>query len=328
MDFNPLREIIEGNQNFVLTTHVNPDADAIGSQTALYLALKKLGKTAKLINFSQTPDNLLFLDVDNIIEQYSPEEHDEIILNTDIIFMLDLNQATRVVKMGDILRKSTKPVVCIDHHQDPDDLPTFLFTDEEACATSEILYRFFEETGIVELDTDIANSLYSGIMTDTGSFRYERTSSYTHYVASKLLEYNIDPNELYISIFEKGNVNRLNLLGIALASLKLVYDGRLCYMTIRQSDLGKTGANESDVDGFVNYCMTIAGVQIGLLFFELKDGLKVSFRSRGDIPINKLAGEFNGGGHFNASGARLFDKELNSILPEVLDAADKYLQKV
>lgn len=328
MDFKPLCEIIEGNQSFVLTTHVNPDADAIGSQVALYLMLKKLNKDIRLINFSVTPQNLLFLDFDDVIEHYSPDLHDEVILSSDVIFLLDLNQASRVVKMGEILKKADKPRICIDHHRDPDDLPNLFFTDDDASATSEILFRFLDETKIVEPDLQIATALYAGIMTDTGAFRYERTSPYTHHVASRLLEYNVDPNDVYESIFEKSNINRINLLGIALASLKMVYDGQLCYMEIRQKDLDSTGATESDVDGFVNYCMTIAGVKIGLLFFELNDGLKISFRSKGTIPINKLAGEYNGGGHFNASGARLYDKKIEEYIPKVIANAEKYLERM
>lgn len=327
MNFEPLIKIIEGNQNFVLTTHVNPDADAIGSETALYFVLKKLNKSIRLINFSITPSNLLFLDQDNVIEHYNPEIHDEVILNCDVIFLLDLNQATRVVKMGDILKKADKPKVCIDHHRDPDDLPNIFFTDDDASATSEILFRFLEETKLVEPDKNIAISLYSGIMTDTGGFRYERTTPFTHHAAARLLEYQVDPNYVYESIFERSNVNRLNLLGKALASISGVYDGKLYYMVVRQKDLDETGAVESDVDGFVNYCMTISGVQIGLLFFELQDGFKISFRSKDDIPINKLAGEYNGGGHFNASGARLYEKNFEEFIPKVIASAEKYLKK-
>ncbi len=329
MDFGWLKSIIEKNNTFVITTHLNPDADAIGSQLALYFSLKKLGKTVYCINYSPTPFNLKFLDSDNVISEYNESEHDDIILSSDILFILDLNQATRVKKMADVIYKFERERICIDHHQDPDNLATHFYTDLTASATSEILYNFISETKLVEIDFNIANCLYAGIMTDTGSFRYERTTFHTHDIASELLKAGVVPNDVFEEIFDKGRMERLKLLGKALQSITRIYEDQLCYMTIHQKDLEETGSLEMDVDGFVNFTLTVAGIKIGLLFFEMEDGAKVSFRSKGDIPINKLAGEYGGGGHLNAAGARIYKKDVNmefdAVVEKVLAAAKKFL---
>jgi phosphoesterase RecJ-like protein len=201
------------------------------------------------------------------------------------------------------------------------------FGNVEYSATGEILYDFIEKTKIVEIDYSIAMPLYAAIMTDTGSFRFDRTAPRIHRIVARLLGKGVDPSFVYSSIFEKGNFSRIKLLGRALNSMTLDSSEKISFMILKREDLKETGAVDADVEGFVNFCLTINNVQIGLLFYELKDGVKISFRSKGDIPVNELAAEFGGGGHLNAAGTRLFNVDLNEYIEKVVFAAQKFIEE-
>ncbi len=328
MDYKLLHRIIQENNNFLITSHVNPDADAIGSEMALYYALEKLGKNVEVINHSATPYNLEFLDKHKVIQKYDPDKHNEFILKADILFALDLNQSNRLVRMEEIFMKSEGKKICIDHHQDKGDFADHFIIDTEASATGQLLYDFIENTKVVEVDYDIAINIYAAIMTDTGGFKYDRTTPRVHYIAANLLEIGVDPSFVFDQIYDQSSIGKLRLLGSALESLQLDESKQIAYMTITREMLENTRAIESEVDGFVNFCLAINNVKIGLLFFELKDGIKISFRSKGNIPINKLAAEFEGGGHLNAAGTRLFDAKLDEYKKLVVEAAKKYLNGV
>lgn len=325
MKFDRLKNIILANNSFLLTTHVNPDGDAIGSEIALYNLLVRLGKNVKIINHSVTPYNLEFLDQPKIIEQFDNSSHLQDILSYDVLIALDFNRADRIVSMKDTFLKSDKLKICIDHHQNPEIFVDEFFIDENASATTEILYNFVNETKIVELTKDIAYPIYAGIMTDTGSFRFDRTTPELHMIISNLLATGINPGEVYSNIFDESKFSKIKLLGKALASLRLIADNTIAYMVLSQNDFNEVEGIESDTDGFVNNCLSIENVRLGLLFIELKDGFKVSFRSKGNIPVNKLAAEFDGGGHVNAAGARFHEQDYKKFIPIVLKKAEEYL---
>jgi phosphoesterase RecJ-like protein len=325
--FELLKNIIEQNKKFLLTTHVNPDADAIGSELAIYFILKQLGKDVRIVNHSSTPYNLEFLDEEKIIERYDEKNHEKILSNSDVIFLLDLNQISRVVRMGNSIRNSNSIKVCIDHHQDPENFYDHFFGGSEYSATGEIIYEFIKQTKIVPLDRKIAYQLYTAIMTDTGSFRFDRTSPKVHRIIAELLEYEIIPMEVYDKVYDQFHFSRIKLLGNALSSLKLDNTKKIAYMILTSDIQKKNNAVEADLDGFVNYCLSIQDVEIGILIYELNGSIKISFRSKGEIPVNKLAGEFGGGGHINASGARLENTTIEDVLDSVLEKAQKYLTK-
>jgi phosphoesterase RecJ-like protein len=324
-NFNELKNIIEKNNSFLLTTHVNPDADALGSELAFYAMLKKLGKEARIVNHSATPYNLEFLDEQKVIEKYDAEIHAHLFDGVDVCVILDLNNASRVVKMEAAIRGFKGIKICIDHHQDPEDIFDLNVGGTEFSATGEILYRFFRQTNIVEPDNFIANQLYAAIMTDTGSFRFDRTTPDVHRMVAELISYGVDPVSVYDKIFNQFNFGRVKLLGDALSTIQLDETKKIAYMIVTKEMLDSNDTNEADVDGFVNYCLTIIGVEIGILFYELKDGIKVSFRSKGEIPVSKLATEFNGGGHRNASGARFHNVTIDEMKLKIISAAQKYL---
>jgi phosphoesterase RecJ-like protein len=325
IDFLKLKQIITDNSSFLLTTHVNPDADAIGSEIAMYQILKKLNKKVVIINHSKTPYNLEFLDAEKMIKVFNESEHQEHFEEADVLVALDFNRSNRTVSMQSLFVKTNKLKVCIDHHEDAEDFADHLFIDTSYCATAQILFDFLEKTEIVELDYDIALPIYAGIMTDTGSFRFERTTAEVHRIIAELLEKNVSPEIIYDQIYDQSKFSKIKLLGKALDSIKIVAENRLAYMVLTQQDFSELEAIESDTENFVNYNLSIEKVVLGILFIELKNGFKVSFRSKGDIQVNKLAAEFGGGGHKNAAGARFFEKNMEQMIPVIISKSINYL---
>lgn len=319
IDFQKLSEIILNNKSFLITTHVNPDADAIGSEIALANILRELNKECFIINHSETPYNLLFLDNENEIQKYEARKHNFIFDSVDILVCLDFNRSDRVVSMRDSFINSKKTKIVIDHHTDPENFCDYYFIDPAYSSTGEILFHLIKNTSIVKLNYKIAKSIYAAIMTDTGSFRFERTNSALHLIAAELLNEGVVPSEIYDNIFDQSQFGKIKLLGNALSSLKLFgKQEQIGYMIITQNDFSKFNALESDTDGFVNFALSIKGVTVGLLFIEMKDGFKVSFRSKGNIPVNDIAKQWGGGGHVNAAGVRFKEKLTEKIVFEIL----------
>jgi len=328
IDFNLLKKIIIENNSFLLTTHVNPDADAIGSEIAFYLILKELGKEVYIINQSATPYNLVFLDKDKKIKKFDAQIHSDIFNKVDVLVGLDFNRPDRLVKMEEGFTNSKKIKICIDHHQDPGNFFDFAFIDQEYCATGHIIYDFIKKTGIVKLNFELAYQIYAAIMTDTGSFRFERTTPEIHHIAAELLELNVNPGEVFDNIYDRSLFSKIKLLGKALSSMQLHGEKKeIGYMVLTKEMFESVGALESDTDSFVNFSLSVENVKIGLMFIELSKGFKVSFRSKGTIPVNKLAAEFGGGGHINAAGARFYEKKLIDYIPLILSRAEEYLSK-
>ena len=319
--------VIKLNNNFIITTHVNPDGDAIGSELALARYLQILGKNVTIINHSPTPDYLMFMlnSNDNILE-FNAEQHSNLIKNTDMIFTLDFSQLSRVKSLENFIRKSDATKICIDHHPNPENYADISLVVTTSSSTGELIYRLLKQAK-AKITLDIALPLYVAIMTDTGSFKYERTTANLHRIIAELLDAGVVPIKVHQAIYDQGSANRIQLLGRAFNSLVITGDGKLAYMKISRKDLKETNSKEEDVEGFVSYTLSIKGVEVGLFFFELENGFKISLRSATSVPVNKLAAEFNGGGHFFAAGVRLEDKNMEETLPKVIETAIKYLQE-
>jgi phosphoesterase RecJ-like protein len=329
IDFNLLDEIIIQNKSFVLTTHVNPDADAIGSEIAFYHILKSFNKQVSIINHSSTPYNLIFLDKENVIEKFNYEIHSETLNNADVIVLLDLNNLSRTVSMRDSIENSKSKKICIDHHQSPDNSADFYFLDTKVSATGEIIFDFLMAKHKNLINNEVVVPLYAAIMTDTGSFRFERTTPKLHRDIAFLIEKGANPVEIYDKIYDQSKFSKLKLLGRSLNSIKLLHQNKFAYMIITQQDFIETEAEESDTDNFVNYNLSIENVVLGLLFIELKNGFKVSFRSKGDVRVDLLAKKFGGGGHKNAAGARFYHQEMNQeIINNILENSIEYLKSI
>lgn len=321
-EFSKLKKILTDNNSFVLTTHVNPDGDAIGSVMAMYYILKKLGKKVRVINYSPTPYFLSFLDPGKVIELFEPGAHSDVIINTDVFIALDFNTPSRLSRMGDEFNKRKGLNICIDHHQSPQPVFQYLFVDTELSATGHILYRFIEETAIVEMDYDVALNLYTAIMTDTGSFRFERTTPEVHRIAAKLIEMGVSPVRVFAEVYDQNTLGKLALLSEALGSIKLFGEKEeVGTMIVTSESLNRYRIDEADTEGFVNFIMSIATVKVGIKFIELNKGCKVSLRSKGQIPVNLLASRYGGGGHINAAGIRLRDNKYNEVYESIVNDA-------
>jgi phosphoesterase RecJ-like protein len=323
-EFLSFRDLLEKNQKFVLTTHINPDGDGLGSECALAAYVRRKGKQAVILNHSATPPNYAFLDHRREILQFDPKVHASLLADADVIIVLDTNHPDRLVSMKPFVLQSKATKVCIDHHLDAAEFADLYIIDEPSTATGEIVYRLLTYLDTGSIDKEIAVALYTAIMTDTGSFRYPKTGPEVHRSIAHLIEQGADPVEIYEQVFEQGSVNRLNLLGHALATMELVHGGKVAYLVITQKMLAETRTTEVDTDAFVPYSLSVYGVQIGMMFTELSDGVKVNFRSKGDIWINRLAKEFGGNGHKNAAGARLVSVRLSDILPKLLERSKAY----
>ncbi|HVO75832.1 MAG TPA: bifunctional oligoribonuclease/PAP phosphatase NrnA [Ignavibacteriaceae bacterium] len=326
IDFDLLKNILVKNNSFLITTHVNPDADAIGSEIALYFILKELGKEIYIINHSVTPYNLTFLDFDKKIEKYDESRHDAIFNNVDVLVGIDFNRSDRIVSMRQKFNDSLKLKIAIDHHLDLEDFVNYFFLDNSYSATGHIIYDLIKKTNIVNLNYPIAYNIYAAIMTDTGSFRFEKTTPEVHLIAADLLKLGVVPGEVFDKVYDQSLFSKIKLLGLALNTIQLHGEKQeIGYMILTQKMFETTGAIESDTDGFVNFSLSVKDVRMGILFLELKQGFKVSFRSKGNIPVNKLAAEFGGGGHFNAAGLRITAGKMAEFIPKILNRAEEFL---
>ncbi len=311
----------------VLTTHVNPDGDGLGSEIALAECLSGQGKNVTIINYSATPEVYLFLDVHHRILRYDSSRHDALIAKADAIVILDTNQPERLRTMQRAVLESAAVKLVIDHHLEPHPFADHYLIDEDATSTGEIMYRLLSKLGDGALTPLVAQNLYCAIMTDTGSFRYPRVDSEIHRIVADLLDRGADPVTVYSNVYERWSNGRIHLLGEMLAGLRTEENGMLAHVSVTQDMLRRTGTAEVDTDNFTVYPMSVEGVLIGILFLELKDGVKVSVRSRGEIPSNELAKEFGGNGHLNAAGARLHQVSIEEVRNVVVKAAAKYLHQ-
>ncbi len=321
-----LKQLFETKQHFVITSHINPDADAIGSEVALARFLSDKGKSVTVLNQSETPDNLVFLTEIFPVHQYIAMQHETLILNADCFIVVDTNSPIRFNVMKGAVAHSNAFKICIDHHLEHEPFADEYIIDTDAPATGEILYHMMKAIDEKAISLPIAGALYAGIMTDTGSFRFPKTDSETHIIVADLLQRGVNQYEIFQQIYENGPLNKLQFLGKALNLIELYHEGKVAAMVLPYSIFAETKTKESDVDNLTQFVLGINGVVVGLVIIELERGVKISFRSKGDIPVNKLAKQFGGGGHKNAAGARITETTLQEILPIVLAKTKEFLK--
>jgi len=321
-----LKNIFSTNTRFVLTTHINPDADALGSEVALARYLSDRGKNVHILNHSETPDNLWFLNEIFPITHYQHAQHSQLILDAECFIVLDTNSVQRFKALQEAFNHTHAYKIVIDHHLDHESFADLYLIDTHVPATSELLYTILHTIDETAITKPIAEALYAGIMTDTGSFRFPQTDPETHIITADLLRRGVLPYEIYQKIYESGPVNKLYLLGKALSTIQLHHQGKVAMMILPRSIFTETNTEESDVDNLTQYVLSIGGVVIGMVVMEMEKGVKVSFRSKGDIPINELAKHFGGGGHKNAAGARIEETTITEIIPLLLDKVKNFIQ--
>lgn len=291
-----LAALLRAGQRFLVTTHLEPDGDGIGSAAALALALGNLGRDVTLYSADPIPRKLQFLPgVASFVPEIPSEARFDATLVTDCS---DLSRMGPHFPSAD--RRGT--LVFIDHHLTRGDPADIDFNDDTAPSVGEMVLRLIRALG-VPLSTEIAESLYASLLTDTGSFRYTNTSPVAMRCAAEFLEAGVDPWRMASLLFESEPVERVKLLGLVLQSLDVSPDGRCATLRATQEMLEACGATPDMLDGFVNHARSIVGVEVAILFFELaQGGYRVSFRSRGQINVAALAALFGGGGHYHAAG--------------------------
>ncbi len=315
-------KIIDTYNHFILTTHVNPDGDGLGSEVALAEYLRQRKKRVHIINSSPVPDNYRFLDPNRQMEVFSRDRHIEALTGADVLFIIDISDWGRLRELGELVQELSLKTICIDHHPVNGGFAELDVIRPEASSTGELMFELLKGLG-ARFSRRICEAIYTAILTDTGSFRFTNTSPAAHRIVAELLESGINPQQIYSHIYENQSLERVRLMARVLAGLQLECDGRLAWMTITQQMLHETGATLKDTEGLADFPRSIAGVEVALLFMELEDGrVKISFRSRGNVVINGLAQKFSGGGHAFAAGAST-DGPLQQAVSRVLDEARK-----
>ena len=308
--FNELQSYLESPRNIVIVGHRNPDGDAMGSTLGLYHYFKKKGHQPTVVVPNEYPDFLHWLPGSETTYRFDWQntQSQRAIKNSDIIFLLDFNALHRVGNdMQNTLEGYENDFALIDHHQQPDDF-TYMFSDVEMCSTCQMVYHFIEKMGDVDLiDAAIATCLYTGIMTDTGSFRFRSTTSLTHKVIAILIDKGAENDRIHSNVYDSSSYGRLQLLGQALQNLKVLPEYKTAYITITEAEKAANNFKKGDTEGVVNYALSVAGIVMAAIFIEDKEQnlIKISFRSKGSFSVNQFSREnFSGGGHDNAAGGK------------------------
>lgn len=302
-----IQKQLDNVQKSLIITHYNPDGDAIGSSLGLYHFLVAWGHQVDVVVPNGYPDFLQWMPGNDQILVAS-EQHQkavERIRQAELIVFLDFNVMDRVQQLEETFRHVSVPKILIDHHPNPEPFADITVSSTQVSSTSELLYELLVGLkGEEAIDRNMAECLYAGIMTDTGSFSYNSSLSDTYYVVSRLIEKGIDKDRIYWRVYDNYSVDRMRLLGYCLnTKLRVFPEYGAAYISINRRELEEFNYRPGDSEGFVNYPLSIGGVMFSVIFIEQEDYVKISFRSKGDFYANHFASEhFNGGGHKNAAG--------------------------
>lgn len=319
VDWPRFVDLVERNQRFVLTSHVRPDCDALGSELGMAAILDRLGKDVKIVNADPVPPGLLFIDPQGKLQSLRTEPANGWIDAIDVLMVLDTMAWAQLGDMGDPIRRTRAKKVVLDHHVSEDDLGAEVFKDPKVEATARLVAEAAGQLG-VPITAEIAGPLFAGLATDTGWFRFASTSAQTYGLAARLVAAGARPDQIYRDLYENDTLGRLRLIGRAMTRVQTELAGRLIYTWIGREDFDVTGAVPGDSEDVINMTLSVGGTQVAVIFVEqLEGGFKISFRSRCDLDCSLVAEQFGGGGHRNAAGAFLRDS-LPEAQARVLDA--------
>jgi len=298
---------IDDAAKITILTHTNPDGDAIGSSLALALALKKNGTEAHVVIPDGLPDFLRWLPGIELSTTYAYKKDKAIglIEQSDLIFCLDFNDPDRLNGVEEYLYKSQAKKILVDHHEDPIEFADINITETWRGSVGEMIYLMLNDlfgTGI--MDKEIATCLYVAIMTDTGNFNYASSYPEIFHIVGDLMKYDLEKDRIYSNVYDAFSEDRIRLQGYCMQEKMVVLPRyRTAYISITDEELKRYNHRKGDTEGFVNIPFSVKGIRFTALFIEKKDRIKVSFRSRGNFPVNRVATEhYHGGGHINAAG--------------------------
>jgi phosphoesterase RecJ-like protein len=328
LDLAALTELLASPQKIVITTHHKPDGDAMGSSLGLYNYLIQQGHHTAVIAPTDYPDFLSWLpgNGDVIIYTEQTEKSAGLIAGADLIFCLDFNALSRINEMGVLVGESKAYKIMIDHHLEPQDFDDYRHWNINACATAQLIYDFIvNELHHPELiNADVATCLYTGIMTDSASFRLPNTTSTVHRIVADLIDMGAVNWRIHELVYNSATENRLRFLGHCLANcLEVLPEYHTAIIAVNNTDLKKYDVNTGDTEGIVNYALSMADIKLAAFIVERNDRVKLSLRSKGEFPANEICKKyFDGGGHRNAAGGHSTNtleqvvQQFKTILPE------------
>jgi len=327
-----IKRLLSDKRKIVIIPHKNPDGDAIGSSTALKYYLDNFNHNVDIISPNKFPEFLKWMDPNNIIKIFDEDEkYSQKIIDAELIFTLDFNNLVRISGMKEYVEKSNAKIIMIDHHEEPSNYADFMYSEPKMSSTCEMIYHFIEKMGDVDkIDKNISRSLYAGIMTDTGSFKFPSTTELTHLVISNLLKTGISHSDIHNHIYDNNKFERVQLLSFALSKIKIIKNLNTCYISLSQKELNKFNYEKGDTEGIVNYGLSIKNIKFAVIFMENSNDnvIRISLRSRGDFDVNQFSKNiFGGGGHKNAAGA-ISKKSLDNTINYFLDSLKNYKESL
>lgn len=327
-NFLALKEALQNKRKIVVVSHKSPDGDAMGSSLAVYHLLKKGGHDIQVIVPNEDPSFLKWMPGRAHVLVFETDEFvsSEKIAAADYIFCLDFNTLGRIEKMGDLVAAADAEKIMIDHHQEPDDFAKYMISDTSACSTAQLIYRFMQMMDYTALlDADIASCIYTGIVTDTGSFRFDSVTAETHQIVANLIEAGAKNAQIHSNLFDNNSESRLRLLGYCLSEkMRLYPEYKTAVISLTVAEKQKIGFQKGDTEGFVNYPLSMGDIKMSIFLIEYEHGIKMSFRSKGSFSVNRFArAHFDGGGHTNAAGGHSSDNE-EAIVAKLLEVLPDY----
>lgn len=309
-EIQAIQELLSTPKKIAIIPHRNPDGDAMGSTLALYHFLIKNNHFPTVISPNEFPDFLAWMPGSETVKIFEKDKENSrrILQESELIFTLDFNALHRVGEMEEVLSTLSAPFIMIDHHQSPDDYATIQYSDVAFGSTCEMVYHFISYLDKKsDLDKTIATCIYTGILTDSGSFRFPKTTGTTHRIVAELIDLGVDNTSIPTLLFDNNSVGSLQLLGRALENMRFLEANKTAYTSLSQDELNQFDYVKGDTEGIVNYGLKIKGIDFSAIFIEntAEKIIKISFRSQGDFDVNQFARDhFEGGGHRNAAGGK------------------------
>jgi phosphoesterase RecJ-like protein len=301
-EFSAAIDFLTRTEKLIVTAHETPDGDAIGSECAMHRALLVMGKRAIILNSDPTPRKFMFLDPDSSVCVLQDEEQVPSDVETYALLMLDTNDIHNIGSVASLVLPRVREYFIIDHHENEEDVLTGNLILKSASSTAEIVYQLLRELG-VEIDFPMAEALYTGIIYDTGSFIYPKTTAITFDIARDLVQKGVQPNSVYTHVYESNSVSALLLQSRVLSTLELALGNHVAVLTMSKEMIRDSGANYEEADGLINIPLRSEDVRVSIFFKENMEGLlRCSLRSKGVIDVAEIAQMFGGGGHRTAAG--------------------------
>ncbi len=329
-----VRKLLENREKIVITCHVSPDGDAIGSSLGLYHFLDSLGKEVNVVVPDMLPRNLLFLKGSKEIVVYTryPEFAEKLIEEAEIIFCLDFNVLSRIDRLQKAVETSAAKKVLVDHHLHPGDFCDVTISHPEIASTCELVFRLICQLGMFDrIPLHAAEAIYTGMMTDTGNFTYNSNTPEIYYIIAELVKLGINKDRIYAMVYNSNTADKIRLNGYAVSEkMELFPEYKAALITLTREEMKRYDYHKGDSEGLVNVPLGIEGIRFSIFLREDKDFIKVSMRSKGFFPTNKIAAEqFGGGGHLNASGGEFHGSmdEAQELVRKILPLYDKYMIK-